>query len=62
MRIKEDIKLNFDDVLMEPKRSTLSSRRDVDMTRKFQFINSGKVMNFTPVSYTHLTLPTSDLV
>ena len=46
MRIKEDIKLNFDDVLMEPKRSTLSSRRDVDMTRKFTFINSGKVMNY----------------
>ena len=49
MRIKEDIKLNFDDVLMEPKRSTLSSRRDVNMTRKFTFINSGKVMNFTPI-------------
>jgi len=49
MRIKEDIKLNFDDVLMEPKRSTLSSRRDVDMTRKFTFRNSGKVMNFTPI-------------
>ena len=49
MRIKEDIKLNFDDVLMEPKRSTLSSRRDVDMTRKFTFRNSNKVMNFTPI-------------
>jgi len=49
MRIKEDTKLNFDDVLMEPKRSTLSSRRDVDMTRKFTFRNSGKVMNFTPI-------------
>lgn len=49
MRIKEDIKLNFDDVLMEPKRSTLSSRRDVDMTRKFTFRNSGKIMDFTPI-------------
>ena len=49
MRIKEDLKLNFDDVLMEPKRSTLSSRRDVDMTRKFTFRNAGKVMNFTPI-------------
>ena len=49
MRIKEDIKLNFDDVLMEPKRSTLSSRRDVDMTRNFTFRNSGKKMNFTPI-------------
>jgi len=34
---------------MEPKRSTLSSRRDVDMTRKFTFRNSGKIMNFTPI-------------
>jgi len=49
MRIKEDLKLNFDDVLMEPKRSTLSSRRDVDMTRKFRFRNSGKIMEFTPI-------------
>ena len=49
MRIKEDLKLNFDDVLMEPKRSTLSSRRDVDMTRKFKFRNSGKIMEFTPI-------------
>ena len=49
MRIKEDIKLNFDDVLMEPKRSTLSSRRDVDMTRNFTFRNSGKQMNFLPI-------------
>jgi len=49
MRIKEDLKLNFDDVLMEPKRSTLSSRRDVDMTRKFTFRNANKVMNFTPI-------------
>ena len=49
MRIKEDLKLNFDDVLMEPKRSTLSSRRDVDMTRKFKFRNSAKIMEFTPI-------------
>jgi len=49
MRIKEDLKLNFDDVLMEPKRSTLSSRRDVDMTRKFKFRNSGKIIEFTPI-------------
>ena len=34
MRINTQPKLNFDDVLLEPKRSTLSSRKDVDMTRK----------------------------
>ena len=49
MRINYDPKLNFDDVLLQPKRSTLTSRKDVDMTRKFTFRNSGKVMNFTPV-------------
>ena len=39
MRVREEVKLNFEDVLMEPKRSTLSSRRDVQMTRKFTFRN-----------------------
>ena len=49
MRINTQPKLNFDDVLLEPKRSTLSSRKDVDMTRKFTFKNSGKVVNFLPI-------------
>jgi GMP reductase len=49
MRINTEPKLNFEDVLLQPKRSTLSSRRDVDMTRKFTFRNSGKRMNFTPI-------------
>ena len=49
MRINTEPKLNFEDVLLQPKRSTLSSRRDVDMVRKFTFRNSGKVMNFTPI-------------
>ena len=49
MRINTEPKLNFEDVLLQPKRSTLSSRRDVDMTRKFTFRNSGKIMNFTPI-------------
>ena len=49
MRINNEPKLNFDDVLLQPKRSTLTSRKDVDMTRKFTFRNSKKVMNFTPI-------------
>ena len=49
MRINTQPKLNFDDVLLEPKRSTLSSRKDVDMTRKFTFRNSGKVVSFLPI-------------
>ena len=49
MRINQDPKLNYEDVLLQPKRSTLTSRKDVDMTRKFTFRNSKKVMNFTPI-------------
>ncbi len=49
MRINFEKKLNFEDVLLEPKRSTLSSRRDVDMTRKFTFRNSGKVVQCLPI-------------
>ena len=49
MRLDSEIKLNFEDVLLKPKRSTLSSRKDVDMTRKFTFRNSGKVMDFLPI-------------
>ena len=49
MRINYDPKLNFEDVLLEPKRSTLSSRKDVDMTRNFTFRNSKRQMNFLPV-------------
>jgi len=49
MRINTDPKLNFEDVLLQPKRSTLSSRKDVEMTRKFSFRNSPKVMDFLPI-------------
>ena len=37
MRIKPDIKLDFKDVLLEPKRSTISSRRSVNLEREFIF-------------------------
>ncbi|MCL2599195.1 MAG: IMP dehydrogenase, partial [Firmicutes bacterium] len=36
MLIKNDIKLNFDDVLIMPKRSTLESRQDVNLVRNFE--------------------------
>lgn len=37
MRFDEGIKLDFKDVLIRPKRSTLRSRADVDLTRNFTF-------------------------
>ena len=39
MRIEEDNKLDYKDVLIRPKRSTLGSRKDVDLFRKFNFRN-----------------------
>jgi GMP reductase len=41
MHIEYDRKLDFNDVLIRPKRSTLSSRADVDITRSFQFVHTG---------------------
>jgi len=40
MRIEEELKLDFSDVLIRPKRSTLSSRKEVDLIREFEFKNS----------------------
>jgi GMP reductase len=37
MRIEQDVKLDYKDVLFKPKRSKLESRRDVDLTRTFKF-------------------------
>ncbi|XP_061664040.1 GMP reductase 2 [Syngnathoides biaculeatus] len=39
-RIENDIKLDFKDVLLRPKRSTLKSRSEVDLLRSFTFRNS----------------------
>ena len=42
MRIEEELKLDFQDVLIRPKRSTLTSRSDVDISREFVFRHSGR--------------------
>lgn len=39
MRIENEIKLDFKDVLIRPKRSTLNSRKEVSVERSFQFKN-----------------------
>lgn len=49
MRIVNDIKLDFDDVLIVPKRSTLSSRKDVTLERNFTFLNSGMKYSGIPI-------------
>jgi GMP reductase len=39
-QIREDIKLDFSDVLIEPQRSTLKSRKEVNLEREFTFLHS----------------------
>lgn len=39
MRIEEDTKLDYKDVLIRPKRSTLGSRKEVDLRRGYTFRN-----------------------
>jgi len=39
MRIEQDLKLDYKDVLIRPKRSTLGSRKEVDLEREFSFRN-----------------------
>jgi len=39
MRLEEDIKLDYKDVLIRPKRSTLQSRSQVKLHRRFEFRN-----------------------
>ena len=40
MKIENEIKLDFKDVLFRPKRSTLSSRSEVNLERTLKFKNS----------------------
>ena len=40
MLIESDIKLGFKDVMFRPKRSTLKSRSEVSLKRKFSFMHS----------------------
>ncbi|ABZ78821.1 guanosine monophosphate reductase [Shewanella halifaxensis HAW-EB4] len=49
MRIEQDLKLGFKDVLIRPKRSTLKSRSQVDLNRQFTFKHSGKTWSGVPI-------------
>lgn len=49
MRIENDVKLDFCDVLIRPKRSTLSSRKEVSLERTYQFKHSGATWRGVPI-------------
>ena len=49
MRIEEEIKLDYSDVLFRPKRSTLSSRKDVNLSRTYKFKYSNNEWSGIPI-------------
>jgi len=49
MRIENEIKLDYKDVLIRPKRSTLKSRKEVDLNRTYKFRNSKQNWTGTPI-------------
>ena len=49
MLIENETKLDFNDVLIRPKRSTLGSRSEVDLTRTFNFRNSKQTWTGIPI-------------
>jgi GMP reductase len=48
-KIINETKLDFDDVLIRPKRSTLKSRSEVDLTRTFKFAHSPRQLSCVPI-------------
>ena len=48
-KIINELKLDFDDVLIRPKRSLLKSRQDVSLTRDFVFTNSSRQLSCVPI-------------
>lgn len=49
MKISDDIKLDFDDVLIKPKRSTIQSRADVELLRTFTCMHSKFIFQCVPI-------------
>lgn len=54
MRIEDSVKLDYSDVLIRPKRSTLVSRKDVSLEREFTFRHS-------PITYTGIPIMAANM-
>ena len=49
MRIETEVRLDFKDVLIRPKRSTLSTRSNVDVSREFRFLHAQVPYHGVPI-------------
>lgn len=49
MRIEDEVKIDFRDVLIRPKRSTLASRKEVDLNRTYTFKHTNQSWTGVPI-------------
>lgn len=62
MRIEEDIKLDYGDVLIRPKRSTMASRKEVNIERTYTFFHSKNEWTGIPIMSANMdTVGTPDM-
>ena len=54
MRIENELKLGFDDVLIKPKRSFLQSRKQVNLEREYHFKHSPNVWTGVPIMISNM--------
>ena len=54
MRILDDVKLDFTDVLITPKRSQYSSRSEVSLERTFKFKYSSHTWTGVPIMVSNM--------
>ena len=59
MLISQEIKLDFDDVLIVPQRTTLESRKEVILERNFKFYHSPRIWTGIPVVCSNMVPLTS---
>lgn len=62
MRIIEEVKLDFQDVLLKPKRSTIRSRKDVELNREFRFKYAYETWKGIPIVSANMTSVTTNAV
>ena len=62
MRMESDLKLDFNDVLLKPKRSTIKSRKEIDLNRVFKFKHTDFTWTGVPIISSNMTSVTNPTV
>jgi GMP reductase len=60
-KIIDDTKLDFDDVLIVPQRSTLTSRSEINLERSFSFYHSPRIWSGIPIMCANMSFASFDM-